>query len=219
MSAPRILNVKDLALGYSSAVFCSASFELFGGESVSILGENGSGKTLLFNALMGLKKPLSGSIHFFDKDISLLSPRIIFEKVAWVTAQKEDYPIGLCCRTYLQCVAKFYSRWSWDLADKFKIDLSKKIANLSLGESSKIRLLKGIAQQPSLLILDELTGNLSPASKKVVVRALIDQMEKNQLSLLNFTHYEGEAKRLSDRSLLLTKNGLVNFEGGEAQYV
>ncbi|MBQ1852519.1 MAG: ATP-binding cassette domain-containing protein, partial [Lachnospiraceae bacterium] len=58
-----ILSCKDATLGYENTeVIKDLSFELYPGEYLSIIGENGSGKSTLMKAMLGLIKPLSGSI-------------------------------------------------------------------------------------------------------------------------------------------------------------
>ncbi len=62
------------------------------GTSASILGENGAGKTLLFNGTLGLQRPFQGEIRIFGEKIHYPQrlTKMIFSQVAWVTASAED---------------------------------------------------------------------------------------------------------------------------------
>ncbi|MES2964014.1 MAG: hypothetical protein V4760_08990, partial [Bdellovibrionota bacterium] len=107
---------------------------------------------------------------------------------------------------------ELYSKWNHELfsklASEFNLDLKSRIGTLSSGEASKFRLLKAVSFEPKLLILDELTANLSPQSKEAITRLLLDRFSSGEMSVLYVCHSTDEALRLSDRVLTLTKNGL-----------
>ena len=96
------------------------------------------------------------------------------------------------------------------LVQRFQLDGSKTLTSLSLGEQSKIKLIKALAFKPDLLVLDELTANLSPDSKQVILQELLDQFSLRTMSVLYVSHSNEEAMRLSDAVYQLTANGLIS---------
>ena len=80
-----LIKVKDLSLGYDSKVVAKdLNFEVNMGDYLCIVGENGSGKSTLMKTLLGLRKPLGGSIEFGDglksTDIGYLPQQSIVQK-------------------------------------------------------------------------------------------------------------------------------------------
>ncbi|MES2963971.1 MAG: hypothetical protein V4760_08775, partial [Bdellovibrionota bacterium] len=127
-------------------------------------------------------------------------------------AHKESHAPWLSVDQVITATSELYSKWNHDLfsklANEFNLDLKAKIGTLSSGEASKFRLLKAVSFEPRLLILDELTANLSPQSKEAITRLLIDRFSSGEMSVLYVCHSTDEALRLSDRVLTMTKSGL-----------
>ncbi len=188
------------------------SFEISVGKFVTLMGENGCGKTTLVELLMGIRIPQEGKILFWGEEPTLFSRGKINEKVGWVVSAKESYPIGTSIKTLLEALAPLYSSWDWDLVGRleraFQLDLSKKLSTLSLGEHSKVKLIKALAFHPKLLILDELTANLSPASKSSIIQTILDLFAEGDMGILYISHSNEEANKLSD-SILVLENGMI----------
>lgn len=75
-----IINAKNLSAGFGqSIIWQSASFKIFKGEFVGVLGPNGAGKTTLFRLLLGLNRPLGGSLELFgDPPVAATRESVIF---------------------------------------------------------------------------------------------------------------------------------------------
>ena len=206
------LEFKNLSIGYKKALSQSINLSVKEGQFVTIMGENGCGKTTLIDTMMGLNKVIEGSITFWGRPHNSSNNLEVDKKIAWVISQKERYSPLLRIKDYLKVLSMAHEKWDQKLCDqlieKFKVDVDKRMFHLSLGEHSKVRLLKALSSQPQLLILDELTANLSPQSKKVLTECLIDLFAKNKMSVLYISHFEDEAMRLSDEVYVLDKDGL-----------
>lgn len=193
-------------------LICDLSFQVGAHQFVSLMGENGVGKTCLLEAICGVRKFIGGKVHYWGKPIQKYDSSEFYSKVSWVTSTPESYPAGSKIFELFDFVKSIYPHWNDKFAralcEQFKLSPQKKLSELSLGEHSKIRLVKAISFEPKLLLLDELTANLSPHSKSAVLSALMDLFSRTEMSILYVCHAKEEAVRLSDRILELTPVGL-----------
>ncbi len=196
------------------AIFQNLSLDVAQGEFVTIMGENGAGKTVLIEALMGYIRPSHGRVSYWGSEFKGQARRGLNNKIGWVLSHREDYPVGLTVKRFLDLHAACYATWDaafvTELLAKFQLDIGKQLLTLSLGEQSKVKLIKALAFNPEMLVLDELTANLSPDSKQSIIDALIDRFSTGSLSVVYISHSDEEALRLSDRIFALTSHGLVN---------
>jgi len=213
-----LLEINQLSAGYRRPLFQGLDLVVQPREIISILGENGSGKTTLIDILMGLKKPSFGSISFFGRSTKFGSAAELNQRTGWVISQEEAYPPFLTVDGFFRILRPCFPRWDQQLvhslAERFSLNLDKKLTHLSLGEASKVKLIKALAHHPDLLVLDELTANLSESSKSAIMECLMDQFAARSMGILYFCHVREEAVRISDRILRLTPNGLNSEQGG-----
>ncbi|MEZ4740978.1 MAG: ABC transporter ATP-binding protein [Bdellovibrionota bacterium] len=197
------LKLSNLSFGYKKTLTKEINLSIHENEFITIMGENGCGKTTLIDCLMGLHKPYSGSITFWGEVYEDSSIKNINQKVGWVISQKENYPLHLNVEQYLKIVSQTYKHWNWTLNEKlchsFELDKKKRLSHLSMGENSKVRLVRALSFKPALIILDELTANLSPKSKDSLTKELIRLFSSEKMSILYICHSNEEALRLSDR--------------------
>lgn len=184
------------------------------GEFVTLMGENGSGKTTIVELLMGLRNPRAGEILFWGERPGLMNRGEINKRVGWVISGRESYPLRTSILSLFEAISPFYPTWDWDLtkqlAEEFQLDLSKRLSTLSLGEQSKVKLIKALAFHPKLLVLDELTANLSPKSKGSILRTLLSLFAEGDMGVLYISHSNEEAQKLSDRVLLIEDGCVLN---------
>lgn len=214
MNIPVPLKINQLAIDMGSRkLFAGVNLDLQSGEFVSIMGENGVGKTTLLEAILGFRKPSSGEVLFWGQRLNQTNPTSLYSKLAFVTSYPERYPWGATVKDLLATLESAHSTWNQALAQKlidgFKLKDSQPLSEMSLGETTKVRLVKALAFEPELLILDELTANLSTDSKKAVLDVLIDLFSQKKMSVLYVCHSMEEAVSLSDRVLVLTDQGLL----------
>ncbi|MEK7357106.1 MAG: ATP-binding cassette domain-containing protein [Bdellovibrionota bacterium] len=213
MTAAAPLEIENLSFAYrNKRLFRDVSLTVKSGEFVTIMGENGAGKTTLIDLLVGHLSPSKGKIAFWGEKNSGAARDRIQQKVGWVFAHKEDHAPWLKLDDIASAISPLYPNWNDDLFRRlsadFKLDLKARISHLSSGEASKFRLLKAVSFEPELLVLDELTANLSPGSKDAITSLLLDRFSTGAMSVLYVCHSTDEALRLSDRVLTLSKDGL-----------
>jgi len=227
-----LLTVKELNkyFGYFQAVN-NVSFEIRGGEIVSIIGTNGAGKTTLVNLISGYIKPDSGSILFFDKDITYISPykRIqlgvsrsfqliqLFEKATVLdnvrVALFSKY--GMIRRGLLP--ADRYSSVSGEataILDNFHL-LDKKDQTpkeLSEGDMKVLDVAIAFALKSKLLLLDEPTSGVATYDKFKVMDSIVSAIRKEGISSLIIEHDMDIVSGYSDRVIVMHE-GQILAEG------
>ena len=213
------LNIENLTVGYKEPLFANLNLTLQKGQFITIMGENGSGKSTLIDCLLGNLAPHRGSIQFWGRENHRADRGWIQQRVGWVISQQEAFAPWLKVSDVISATRGLYATWNdrllAQLAERFRLDLNKRMGHLSSGEGSKVRLIKAMAFEPQLLILDELTANLSPDSKSAIVEALIDRFASGEMAVLYICHSHEEAFRLSDQVLTLTRAGLISQRGAK----
>jgi branched-chain amino acid transport system ATP-binding protein len=227
-----LLIVKELNkyFGYFQAVN-NVSFEIRGGEIVSIIGTNGAGKTTLVNLISGYIKPDSGSIRFSDQDITYLSPykRIqmgvsrsfqliqLFEKATVLdnvrVALFSKY--GMIRRALLP--ADRYSSIAQEaiaILDNFHL-LDKKDQTpkaLSEGDMKILDVAIAFALKSKLLLLDEPTSGVATYDKFKVMDSIVSVIRKEGISSLIIEHDMDIVSGYSDRVIVMHE-GQILAEG------
>jgi len=194
-----------------------ASFEARQRELVAILGPNASGKSTLLRLLAGIEKPLSGRIEIDGTEISKLDLRTRAQRIALVQQESEllfplrvweyvlqgRYPHGRRLR--------FESDEDCLLAGNALAQVGadalrdRWMDRLSGGEKQRVILARALAQQPSLLLLDEPTQHLDIGGKVELLRRLRKLADGNRYTVLVVTHELDLAAEFSDRIVLLHK--------------
>lgn len=213
-----ILSVSSLRKSYGDIVAVDGiSFDVKSNEIVGLLGPNGAGKTTTINMVLGVLQPDTGSISI--EGIDLASRRSEAVERTNFAAVYAPLPGNLTVLENLRIFGMLYdvrnlSQRIDDLVKQFGlIDFrNKKYGVLSSGEQTRVSLVKALLNQPDLLLLDEPTASLDPATAKDI-RATIRQIArqgKNGVLWTSHNMYEVEA--VCDRVLFLS-HGKVLLEG------
>ena len=188
------------------------NINLYEGEILSILGENGSGKTTLMNILSGIYTPDEGNIFINNVMASIHSPRDAFSygigmvhqhfKLVETFTALENIVLGLKGKVDMKQVATKVE----EITSKygFKIDLNKKIYNMSVSEKQTVEIVKVLYRDVDILILDEPTAVLTPQEKDKLF-SVIKKMRKDNKSIIIITHKLNEVMSISDRVAILRK--------------
>ena len=153
-----ILRFSDVSLeyGHDKQVLDEASFSVREGSRITLMGQNGAGKSSLFKLITGELKPDSGAIHFTPKDASIAIARQVMPQEM----------LELDVREYFATAFKEV-RYNLDklINDVFeivnvKLPLDKKIKEFSGGQQARLLLAHALIQEPDILLLDEPTNNL-----------------------------------------------------------
>tara|TARA_B100001996_G_C18639419_1_gene585035 strand:+ start:826 stop:1521 length:696 start_codon:yes stop_codon:yes gene_type:complete len=179
------------------------SFEISEGERIILLGPSGSGKTTLLNCLSALDSPTGGKYTFFGLDV----PRNKSEKMTSFRRENIGYVFQffnlLQDLTVLENILLIQ-----ELADKQDPSRAKELLNLvgleaevdrfpgeiSGGQQQRVAIARSIAKRPTLLLGDELTGNLDTETSNKVMQALVSACKQENITSVFVTHDEGLVK-------------------------
>jgi iron complex transport system ATP-binding protein len=193
------------------------TFEAAPRELVAILGPNASGKSTLLKMMAGLIKPLSGRVEVSGEEVSELDPRTRAQKIALV-AQESELLFPLRVWEYV-----LQGRYPYGRRLRFESDEDLLLAGnalaqvgadalrerwmetLSGGEKQRVILARALAQQPTLLLLDEPTQHLDIGGKVELLRRLQKLALESKYTVIVVTHELNLAAEFSDRIVLLHK--------------
>jgi len=180
-----------------------ASLAVDNGRFVSLVGPSGSGKSSLLRAVMGLQRPLSGTI---ERELEPSEIGILFQDDAllpWKTA-RANVALGLTLNGMDRAKALAQAElWldRLDLAgfgDRFP-------RRLSGGQRKRVALAQVLAMKPKLILMDEPFASLDAIVRARVVKDVVCLVEREKISVLLVTHDLEEAISLSDDVYLLSQ--------------
>lgn len=107
-----MIELKELTLGYGQRTLLeTVNARITGGQLVALLGRNGTGKSTLLRAMMGLEKPQSGEITLQGKNIASLKPEKLARNISFVTTDKVRIA-NLRCKDVVALGRAPYTNWS-----------------------------------------------------------------------------------------------------------
>ena len=190
------------------------NLDVYRGEILSILGENGCGKTTLMNMIAGIYYPDEGQILIDGKEVVIRSPKDAFDhkigmihqhfKLVDLFTAAENIVLGISekGRYNLKAVNEKVTA----IADRygFRIDPAKKIYDMSVSEKQTVEIVKVLYRGADILILDEPTAVLTPQE----ITRLFDvlrRMKEDGKSIIIITHKLNEVLEVSDRVAILRR--------------
>ncbi len=205
-----LIEVKNISKKFGKVVIIDdLSFVLKEGESISIVGRNGVGKTTLMNILVGLQKCDDGEIVINDPS----HDGCIAMQFQTPNLPEEFKAISLIKYYKLQYDGFITNEEINDLIDIFEIKnhLNTKIKKLSGGLKQRINLLLTMLKKTKVIILDEFISGLDIISVEKIVKFLEKLKSEKKVSFIIISHQPEEVRRLTDRILVL-KNGKIENE-------
>ncbi|WP_156430927.1 ATP-binding cassette domain-containing protein [Paenibacillus sp. FJAT-26967] len=185
-------------------LFREITAEVQSGQRIVLLGTSGQGKTTLLRILSRLEKPDEGALSLSGRHYLEWKPQEWRRKVCYVAQQ----PVMLTgtVEANLRTVSELHgTAFDKRLAEECmaalgleNLDWSKQAADLSGGEKQRTALVRALLLQSEVLLLDEVTASLDPASKRAAERLLSDWAQKRGTALIWITHDLDQAAQVSD---------------------
>lgn len=206
------LVAQGLAHAYEGkSVLSGVDIALTPGSVLGLIGRNGAGKSTLIRAMLGLLQPLAGSAYVWGEQALKLSDGVK-SRIAYVPQQPEALA-WLTAEQMLDFVGRFYPRWDHKFAtsmlERWKIQPNRLLAKLSPGERQRVDLIRALASQPELLVLDEPAAALDPVARRELLRELALRAGEAGTTVLFSTHIVSDLERVASDIAFLHEGKLL----------
>jgi len=233
MSEPaHILEARDVVFAYrpNQPVLRGVSLKAAAGRLVCILGRNGSGKTTLLRCLLGRLAPKSGTVLLDGRDIRRFSPKGLARMLAYVP----QIPSAAFAYTVQEIVlmGRFAHGGALGLASEHDLTVARlamqmtetlafadrTLEELSGGEAQCAMIARALAQQPSVMLLDEPTSHLDIKNQLMIYRMMQRLAHEWGMAVVCVSHDVNVAARFTDE-LVLMRDGQVLADGAAAEVI
>ena len=201
----------------SQQVLAGLDWQIASGQVVGLLGRNGAGKSTLLECMLGLREADGGTVALFGEGVAALSDeargRIGYvpqrtDLFDWLTpVQMFDYFRAMYPRWNQAKVEGLLSRWNFGPQLR-----NKPIKRLSGGEQQRLAIIRALAHEPELLILDEPVSALDPVGRREFLRELVDQVIERGTTVVFSTHILSDLERVAF-DLAFLKDGRIALQG------
>lgn len=198
------------------------SLTLKPGEILSLLGENGAGKSTLMNVLYGLLQHDEGQILIDDKEVKFAGPGDAmaagigmvhqhFMLIPVFTVAENvvlgNEPTGKVGNLDLNAARKLVK----EISDRFGFDIDPdaKIQDLPVGAQQRVEIIKSLARDAKILVLDEPTAVLTPQETDELMD-IMKGLSKNGTSIIFITHKLREVQKIADRIIVIRQGKVVS---------
>jgi putative phosphonate transport system ATP-binding protein len=209
----------------------AASFELFEGETLGIIGESGSGKSTLVKMLYFDEQPTSGSATYFDQENRHDLFRLNTARQRWIRNHKfgmvyQNAQIGLnfqwsaggnIAERLLMCDQLDYgqvrqrARALLERTDVLSERMDESPRSFSGGMQQRVQIARALATNPPLLFLDEVTTGLDLTVQARILDLILEIQQQYSISMIVVTHDLGVVRLLASRTLVMKCGQVVEM--------
>ena len=209
-----ILKVNNLTKYYGKVLGVKhLSFSLYQGEVFGFIGPNGAGKSTTIRLIMNLINKTEGSIYMNGEKLTKKNIALK-EMIGYLPSEIHLYE-DMTVKEMLDYHESFYKKdlrkRRKELVQRLKLDESRKIEDLSLGNSKKLGIVLAFMHEPKLLVLDEPTSGLDPIMQQVFYQLLQEEKEKGT-TIFYSTHILSEVSKICDRVGFIKDGKLLKVE-------
>ncbi len=186
------------------------SLDVHPGEVMGLVGESGAGKSTFLRALLNFIFPTSGSLEVFGRSV-VKDPVEVRRRSTYLPGEFV-VPARLTGHQTLRRYAFTRKQLSQgridDLADRLKLDLSRKVGELSKGNKQKVALVLAFAPKADLIVLDEPTSGLDPILQRTFAD-MVKEVTAQGTTVILSSHVMSEVQHIADRVALLRDGELA----------
>ena len=211
---PEVLVTQGLRSGYGEAVVIQGmDITLAQGESLALLGRNGTGKTTFLNTLAGVTRRHTGSITLCGRDISRMPPHLrAAAGIGWVPQERNIFR-SLTVDENLTAVARS-GPWTVKRAYEMFPRLAERKANmgnqLSGGEQQMLAVARALVLNPKLLLLDEPLEGLAPIIVEELLRSIARVVRDEGMSAIIVEQNPRHILPITQQAVVLDRGAVVH---------
>lgn len=229
--APALLRFEDVAIGFEQPVLEGISFQLARGETKVLLGEAGTGKTLILKLALGLIRPDNGRIAVLGEEVSAMREQDMYalrRQIGMVFQESALFD----SLTVEENVAYRLIEETGKITDEIHarvlevlefVELAQTYslspAELSGGMRRRVAIARAIITQPEVLLYDSPTGGLDPVTSNTIIELIVKQRDVYKTSSLLVTHRLQDAFTMASHYFDRGRNKMVPLEDGSTRNV
>ena len=212
------LTVTGLAAGYGDTpTIVDVDLTVYRGEIVTVVGPNGAGKSTLLKAVLGVLRPMSGTVRLGDRELTgLRSDQICRLSVGYVPQVRDTFPrltvlenIEMGGYTLPRSKVKARVEEVMELFPHLRKLASRQGGHLSGGERKMLAIARAMMIKPTLLVLDEPTAGPAPKPADELLTKHIAALTGTGVSLLMVEQRAREAMAISHRAYVMAAGRVV----------
>lgn len=192
----------------------NCSIEVNPGCVTGLIGQNGSGKTTTFKAILGLIQTDGGTIEVFGKNPRTLGKEE--KKKLGVALSDSGFSDYLTVKDITAVMAAMYEKFDRkefeEKCRKFQIPDNKKLKEFSTGMKAKLKVLVAMSHHAELLILDEPTSGLDVVARQEILDMLRTYMEDESRAILISSHISSDLEGLCDDFYMIDHGNVILHE-------
>ncbi len=220
-----IIEAQDLHTYYgASHILHGISFKISAGETLSLMGRNGMGKTTLLRSLLGLTPPQSGTVKIYGRDMTGMPPqKVVRQGIAFVPEDRGIFSnLTVLENLIMSARTGPNGRNEWNLErvlDTFP-RLGQRLDHmgnhLSGGEQQMLTVGRALMTNPDLILLDEATEGLAPLIRKEIW-AVVSKIKQSGIAAVVVDKDIKALLGVADRNIIINKGRIV-YEGTSAEF-
>jgi ABC-2 type transport system ATP-binding protein len=210
------IHLRGIQLSYGKppqAVLKSLDWQLQAGQVVGLLGRNGAGKTTLIETLLGLRDPQAGQALLYGQPAHALDDTVR-ARIGYVPQQSDLFE-NLTAEQLLTYFRSFYPRWNAakveQLLQRWEVPRQQLIGKMSGGQQQRLSIIRALAHEPDLLVLDEPVASLDPLARRDFLRELVEQVVERGTTVVFSTHILSDLERVALEVAFL-KDGRIGLQ-------
>ena len=208
----RPLHAHQLSKRYEGrTVLDNVSLDVAPGTILGLIGRNGAGKTTLIRAMLGLIQPDSGEARVFG-DPALQLTDATKTRLGYVPQQVDTFG-WMTAEQMFAFVGQFYPRWDADFVAntlvRWTLPTNVALVKLSPGERQRVALIRALAAQPDLLVLDEPASALDPVARRELLREIATRAAESGTTVLFSTHIVSDLERVASHVAFMQGGKLI----------
>ncbi len=224
MNPSPIIEISNIHTFYgNSHILHGVSLTIHAGETISLLGRNGMGKTTLLRSIMGLNPPKQGTIHIFEQNMTHVPVQKIAQQgIAFVPENRGVFPnLSVLENLNMAAVPDANRKKGWNLQRILDIfpQLQKRLNHmgnqLSGGEQQMVTIGRALMTNPKVILLDEATEGLAPLVRQEIW-SVIHSIQETGIATVLVDKDVDALLHLANRNVIMEKGRIV-YQGNSKQ--